>query len=248
MVKEKNIRLIIEYDGTNYAGWQVQPRQKTVQGEIESALQKLTGQKPILFAAGRTDAGVHALAQVANFRIAHRLPVKKYRDGLNFYLPDDILIGEAGEVAPEFHSRYDAAFRSYRYLIARRRSALYHLQRWECSYDLNRKEMDRAAEYVRGEHDFSAFCVTSSQKEDNRCLVYESKWREENGLLVFEITANRFLHSMIRSLVGLMVDLGRGAIDMKAFKKIIAAGDHSALKHVAPARGLYLAAIGYEEE
>lgn len=248
MIEKRNIRLLIEYNGTKYSGWQFQPRQRTIQGEIQQALKKLTGHKPTIYAAGRTDAGVHALGQVANFRISHQLPVEKYRDGLNFYLPRDILIRKA-DVAPEgFHARFGAVYRRYRYIIGLERSALDRNRRWEIDYRLDFKILERAAELVRGEHDFSTFCVVSSQKEDNRCIVYESKWSDQEDAPVYDITANRFLHSMIRSLIGLMVDLGRGAIGMKEFKTIFASGDHTAVRHVAPARGLYLAAVGYEEE
>jgi len=241
----KNVKLVIEYNGSAYAGWQYQPNQKTVQGEIETALNKLTREKITVHAAGRTDAGVHALGQVVSFRTKRRLSVEKYRDGLNFYLPDDILIRRAEEVSLDFDARYSAVYRRYRYQIGMERSALGHGLRWDIGFDLNLKMLESAADYIRGEHDFSTFCVLSSRKVDNRCLVYQSQWRRKGNVLKYEITADRFLHTMIRSLVGLMMELGRGDITMKQFSGIFNSGDHTAIRKVAPARGLYLVAVGY---
>jgi tRNA pseudouridine38-40 synthase len=241
----KNVRLVIEYNGSAYAGWQYQPNQKTVQGELETALNKLTTEKITVHAAGRTDTGVHALGQVVSFRTDRRLPVEKYRNGLNFYLPDDILVRRAEEVSLDFDARYSAVYRHYRYLIGTERSALNRFFRWDIDFDPNPEALESAADYIRGEHDFSAFCVLSSRKADNRCMVYRSQWRRKGNVLKYEITADRFLHTMIRSLVGLMMELGRGDITMKQFTRIFNSGDHTAIRKVAPARGLYLVAVGY---
>ncbi len=240
-----NVRLTIEYDGTAYSGWQVQPRQKTIQGEIEAALTRLTSQKVTLHTAGRTDSGVHALAQTANFKIDHTLPVEKYRDGLNFYLPNDILIATAEVVDEQFHSRYSAIYRKYRYLIASEKSAINRFRRWEVTEQLDLASMNNAAGWLIGERDFASCCVISSQKENNECILYDSAWTESNGILIYDVTANRFLHNMIRSLVGLMYRLGRHDIGIKQFREIISSGDHRLIKKTAPACGLYLVGIGY---
>lgn len=241
----RNIKLIIEYDGSAYAGWQYQPEYRTIQGELEAAIMKLTGKKVTLYGAGRTDAGVHARGQVANFTIAHTLPVSKYRPGLNFHLPDDIVIRDAIVVPAEFHSRYDAIYRRYEYLIGRRRSALEAGRRWEFEADLDIGLLNTAADYIMGDRDFTTCCVVSSQKENNRCTVFVSRWTREGDLLRYEIAADRFVHNMIRSLVGLMVDVGRHAMTMKTFKDIFHSGDHTAIRQVAPARGLCLVAVEY---
>jgi tRNA pseudouridine38-40 synthase len=245
VARERNIKLTIEYDGGAYAGWQFQPNQRTIQGELEKALQKLISGKVTLYGAGRTDAGVHALAQVANFKTTNRLPMNKIRDGLNFYLPDDICILQSEEVSLDFHARYDAVYRQYRYLIGLKRTAINRDKRWEIDRDLDIQLLNKAADYILGEHDFTTCCVVSSQKEDNRCLVYASRWRRQESVLCYEIMADRFLHSMIRSLVGLMVEMALGGMNMKRFKEIFNSGDHTAIKKVAPARGLYLVAIEY---
>ncbi|UCD93986.1 MAG: tRNA pseudouridine(38-40) synthase TruA [Candidatus Zixiibacteriota bacterium] len=243
----RNIRLDIQYDGTEYSGWQVQKNAVTVQWEIEKAIYDVTGQKVSLYAAGRTDAGVHALGQVANFRVDHDLAPEKYKDAVNFYLPNNILITDSSEVDDDFHARKSAKWRQYRYLIGLQRSALYFNRRWECVYDLNLDRMNQIADYIRGVHDFSAFCVVSSQKENNECDILVSEWRKEESQLRFEIRANRFLHSMVRSLVGCMVDAGREKdfLTIAIFDNILKSGDHTRIKTVAPARGLYLVAAGY---
>jgi len=243
--REKNIRLIIEYNGTRFSGWQYQPGLLTVQGEIESALKKLTSQKVAVIGAGRTDAGVHALGQTANFMITHDLPVVKYRDGLNFYLPAQIRIKQAEEVAPDFHARYDAIWRQYRYRIGFGRSALFGSRRWEIERGLDKMLLDKAATIILGEHNFATFCAVSSQKGSNRCLVYESRWEWQGSELSYEIIADRFLHNMIRSLVGLMVDVGTGGVTTRSFRELFRSRDHTALRQVAPPQGLYLVAVGY---
>ncbi len=245
MSRERNIKLTIEYDGSGYSGWQFQPGQKTIQGEIEKALKKLTGQRIVLYAAGRTDAGVHALGQVANFKVRHRLPTAKFSEALNFYLPKDILIHKSEEVSLDFHARYDAVYRHYRYLVAGQNSVHDRDRKWLVGFSLDENQMELCAQYIKGDHDFSTFCVVSSQRDNNRCLAYRSSWHRNGGMLIYDIVADRFLHTMIRSLVGLMVDVGRGALSMKEFREIFRSGNHTLIKKVAPSRGLYLVAIGY---
>jgi tRNA pseudouridine38-40 synthase len=244
---EINIRLDLQYKGTDFSGWQYQPGEITVQGEIEKAIEKVSGKKVNLIGAGRTDAGVHALGQVANFKIDHCLPPEKYKDAINFYLPQTILATNSARVADDFHARKSAKWRHYRYIIDRKKTALYFDYRWECNYNLEVGPMVEIAEFILGTHDFKAFCAVASQKENNQCEIYESGWSEEETLLVYNIRANRFLHSMVRSLIGAMVEAGRGEgrLTLNEFKDIMASGDHTRLKYVAPARGLYLVEVGY---
>ena len=244
---ERNIRIKIQYDGTEFAGWQVQPNQVTIQGEIERALKELTGRDITLYGAGRTDAGVHALAQVANFRVDFNLPAIKFREALNFYLPNTILITESLEADEKFDSRWSAIWRHYRYVIGKERSALYFNRRWEYGYSLNVARMNRMAALIQGWMDCATFCTVSSQKENNDCNIISAGWIEDEETIRFEIKANRFLHSMVRSIVGLMVEGGREKdyLTLEKFKDIIKSGDHTRIKIVAPARGLYLVAVGY---
>ncbi|MEE9442419.1 MAG: tRNA pseudouridine(38-40) synthase TruA [candidate division Zixibacteria bacterium] len=241
----RNIKLKIEYNGSDYSGWQYQPKQKTVQGEIERAIKKVISKKATLYVAGRTDAGVHARGQVANFRTESKLTPSKLRDALNFYLPNDILIVSAHEVPIDFHARYDAIYRHYCYNIAGERSAFDNDRTWLVRASLNRAALERAADYIIGDHDFASFCVSSSLKENNHCLIYHSRWISNKKCLSYEITADRFLHTMIRSLVGLMIEFARGAITFKRFKEIFHGGDHSALPRIAPALGLCLVEVEY---
>ncbi|MFZ5980000.1 MAG: tRNA pseudouridine(38-40) synthase TruA [Candidatus Zixiibacteriota bacterium] len=249
---EKNIKLTVQYKGTSFAGWQIQANQKTVQGEITEAVFKVTGQKVNLIGAGRTDAGVHALAQTANFRIDHDLEPERYRDALNFYLDDDIVITAAGEVDYDFHARFDAKYRRYRYLLSAEKSALYRDLRWEHRRSLSFERLRKAAEIVTGEHDFSSFCVVASRKENNICRIMHSKWRKIGLLWVYEIRGDRFLHSMVRSLVGAMVNLADENPDdnllnltLNRFSDIINTQAEERITFTAPARGLYLVSVGY---
>ncbi len=245
---EVNIRLIVEYNGSYYCGWQIQPEDNTVQKEMVEAIRKVTGKEVTLYAAGRTDSGVHALGQVVNFHIDHNLPVKKYKDAINYFLPRSILIKDVSLVPVDFSARYSATWRKYKYIISHERSALYHDYRWEYQYTLNVERMQAIAEYIIGRHDFSAFCKVASLKENNDCEILESLWRTHGSSLIYEVKSNRFLHTMVRSLVGVMTLAGRenDYLTLENFKDIMDSKDHTRIKMVAPARGLYLVEAGYE--
>jgi tRNA pseudouridine38-40 synthase len=249
---ERNIKLIVEYKGTSFAGWQIQDGPRTVQGEIAEAIRRVTGETVDLNGAGRTDAGVHALGQVANFRVNHTLEAERFRDALNYHLPDDIRIKESCEVSLDFHARFDARFRRYRYLLAREKSAIYRELRWENPVEIDFNLVKQAASAIVGEHDFGPFCVVASLKEDNRCRIEHSRWSAVGPLWVYEIRGNRFLHSMVRSLVGAMVNLATVKQDnnmhnltLGRFNSIIAAQSDERVVFTAPACGLYLVQVGY---
>jgi tRNA pseudouridine38-40 synthase len=251
---ERNIKLTIEYDGMAYSGWQMQMNARSVQEEITEAIKKVTGHEVQLIGAGRTDAGVHALGQVANFHIDHYLQIEKYCPALNHHLDDDIVIKEAEVVGNEFHARFDAQYRRYRYLIGCRRSALYRHQRWEHPKALDRSLLTQAAAMILGEHDFSPFCVTSSLKEDNRCTIEYSRWFFMGDLMIYEIRGNRFLHHMVRGLVATMVNLARVIPDenkqnltLDLFRDIIENASCERVVFTAPAAGLYLVSVGYDK-
>ncbi|SYZ73915.1 tRNA pseudouridine synthase A [Candidatus Zixiibacteriota bacterium] len=244
---EINIRLDIQYKGTDFAGWQFQPSERTIQGELETAIGRVTGKRVVLTGAGRTDAGVHALGQVANFRVDHNIHPEKYKDAINYYLPRTILVTRSSEVPAEFDARRSARSRYYRYIIDRQKTALYYEYRWEYPGQLSPARMNEAAAILTGRQDCSAFCTVSSQKENNDCEIYTCGWADEDSLLIFEIRANRFVHSMVRSIVGLMAEMGKDKeyLTLEEFKDIMASGDHTRIKHVAPARGLYLVGVEY---
>ncbi len=249
---ERNIKLLIEYKGTSFAGWQIQAEQKTIQGEITKAIFNTTGCTVSLTAAGRTDAGVHALGQVANFKITHNLEPHRYKDALNYYLDDDIRIKESVEVPLDFHARRDARYKRYRYLLSPERSALYRQLRWEYEHTLDLKLLKQAAGIIIGEHDFAPFCVVASRKENNHCHIYSAKWMQIGPLYVFEIRGNRFLHSMVRSLVGAMVHIATiprphhpENLTLEQFADIIHAPTQQRVVFTAPAQGLYLVSVTY---
>jgi len=251
-MKEKNIKLTIEYNGTDYSGWQSQTNGNTIQDKIIDAIYKTTKIKVNLVGAGRTDAGVHALGQVANFKIEQNLQPEKYKDALNYYLPKDIRILKSEEVDIEFNARFNAKSKRYRYLIGLDRSALYYNQRWEFERELDFNLLQQSASLIIGEHDFASFCVVSSLKNDNRCTIDFSKWYRVGRLFIYEIRGNRFLHSMIRFLVGGMTNLAQINPDknklnltLKKFGDIINSQTDERLIFTAPACGLYLRSVQY---
>ncbi len=251
----KNIKLIIEYDGTNYSGWQSQNNGVTIQDKIQDAIFRTTGQQINLTAAGRTDAGVHALGQTANFQIAHTIEPQKYKDALNYYLPKDIRIVLSSEVELDFHSRFDAVSKVYRYIIGLEKSALYYNLRWELAKELEFCLLEKSVEIVIGEHDFAPFCVVTSRKENNNCTIFSASWKIENGQAIFEIKGNRFLHSMIRSMVGAMVEIAsvnrdktKQNLTLERFRDIIESSTDYRIASMAPAQGLYLVSVEYKKE
>jgi tRNA pseudouridine38-40 synthase len=251
---ERNIKLMIEYDGTAYAGWQMQANARSIQGEITEGIRKITGRRVKLIGAGRTDAGVHALGQVANFLIDHELPPRKYRDALNYYLDDDIVVIRTDEVELGFHARFDARQKRYRYQVGRERSAVYRHQRWVYERELDRERLDRSAELILGEHDFSPFCVAGSLKENNRCRIDYSRWFDLGTSLVYEVRGDRFLHHMVRGLVGAMVNLAttepddnKNNLTLDRLRNILESPAKERVVFTAPACGLYLVSVGYDE-
>jgi tRNA pseudouridine38-40 synthase len=244
-MNKENIRLILEYDGTNYHGWQKQDNALTIQTIVEKAIKDLTQENVNLIAAGRTDTGVHARGQVVNFYLQKKMPLYKIYKGLNAYLPGDIVVKKVEKVEKNFHSRYDAKKRIYQYFISLDRTALYRNYCWQLFYKLNLNTLKQTAEHVFGVHDFSSFCKYEVSSDHKKCQVYESKWIEQGDFLVYRIVANRFLHGMVRTIVGTMIDVARGRFDMEDFIKILAVKDRNDAGVTAPACGLFLEEVIY---
>jgi len=250
--QQRNIRLLLEYEGTAYSGWQIQTDQTTIQGRVVNAIRRVTGEDVNLIGAGRTDAGVHALGQVANFKVSHDLEAVRFAEAINYYLPRDIRVKKSEQVDLEFHARFGATKRRYRYLVGSDKSSLYRNLRYYHGKPVDQELLKQAAEILLGEHDFAAFCVVASRKEDNCCTVHSASWRKIGPLLLFEITANRFLHSMVRSLVGSMLNLASAEPDhnphnltLAAFADIILSPKEHRVTFTAPAHGLYLVSVAY---
>lgn len=241
----RNIKLKIGYDGTDFSGWQKQPKLRTVQGEIEEKLKKILQEKITLIGSGRTDVGVHALEQVANFKTESKLILISIHRGLNSLLTEDILIKDVEDVDLDFNSRFSAKSRLYRYKICLGKDIFLRRFAWEVSYCLDLSKIKKATKIILGRQDFTSFCVSKSAKPDNHCFVFRAGWKKDGKRLEFEIEADRFLHTMVRSLVGTLIDVGRGYFSLKDFTDILKAKDHKKAGLTAPAKGLYLVKVDY---
>jgi len=241
----RDLKLLIEYDGTNFVGWQTQANGRSVQEEITTVLDQIL-QEPInLIGSGRTDSGVHARGQVASFRTHSTLGLGSILSGLNGLLPEDVYVQSVEEVPEGFSARYDARERVYRYYISLRPTAIGRQYHWHVKYDLNIGLMNEVAGRIVGEHDFESFCKYEAEVNHYRCTIFKSVWSERSGVLIYEIRGNRFLHGMVRALVGTMVDVGRGFMSVSAFDEIVLAKDRRKAGMAAPAQGLFLEEVVY---
>jgi len=241
----RDIRLVIEYDGTAFVGWQTQANGRSVQEEITKVLDQIL-QEPInLIGAGRTDSGVHARGQVGSFRTSSSLGLGSIHSGLNGILPEDIYIRSVEEAPPGFHARYDARERVYRYFISLKPTAIGRFYQWYVKYDLHVAAMNVVAGQIVGDVDFESFCKYEADVNHYRCTVMHSAWTQTGEMLIYEIRANRFLHGMVRALVGTMVDVGRGYTAVENFSAILEARDRRKAGMAAPAQGLFLEEITY---
>jgi tRNA pseudouridine38-40 synthase len=239
-------RLTVEYDGTDFVGWQSQASGRSVQGEIEKAIKQILQTDVRIVGAGRTDAGVHARGQVASFTFAKALELRSFAKSLNAVLPEDVVIRDVEETAPDFNARFSAKGRRYIYYVSTEPVAVQRRYCWRVFYTLDTDLMQHSARAVHGEHDFSAFCKAESEVKNHRCIVREARWIRNNGLMKFDITANRFLHGMVRALVGTMVNVGRGYTSLGEFTNIVESHCRSEAGSSAPAKGLFLQEILYE--
>ncbi len=244
----RNIRLLIEYDGTNYQGWQVQLKGLTIQGMIEEKLTLITGEVIHLIGSGRTDSGVHAFGQVANFKTKSKLDVHSIQRALNSLLPPDIVIQRAEEVEEDFHARRESKSKVYEYRILNQdiRSAFRHEYAWHIPQKLDLEEMRKATQILIGEHDFSSFRSVGSPTQTAIRRVIRAEWkRGREGLIQFEIEANGFLKQMVRAIVGTLVEVGRGKINADEFREILDSKDRKKAGPTAPAHGLFLKEVKY---
>jgi tRNA pseudouridine38-40 synthase len=244
----RNIKLTIEYEGTNYQGWQVQPRGATVQGVIEEKLTLLAGEKVHLAGSGRTDAGVHAIAQVAHFRTGSQMDLCSLQKALNSLLPSDIAIVRAEEVGDGFHARKNSKGKVYEYRILNQnvRKVFDRLYAWQIPQKLDLIEMKQATQSLIGEHDFSAFRSVGTPTRTAIRTVIRAEWkRSPEGLLHFEIEGTGFLKQMVRAIVGTLVEVGRGKISAGEFRRIFDSKDRTQAGPTAPAHGLFLKEVKY---
>jgi tRNA pseudouridine38-40 synthase len=271
-IEPQNWKVTLAYDGSDFSGWQVQPGEVTVQGELQAALRRVTGEEPLPQGSGRTDAGVHALGQVASFNLRAPIPAENLCRALNRTLPAAIRVLRAETVAPEFHARHSATAKTYEYRIFREDLCPPFLARYvlACRWPMELGKLQAAARLLEGEHDFMSFAatdpdLTARSSEDGAVVnsnsepivkstvrtIFSSVWSVEPGsageLLVYRVRGSGFLHHMVRNLVGTMMDVGRGRIEADRIPEILAARARAAAGPTAPAHGLFLHSVEYGE-
>lgn len=242
------VKFIVQYDGTSYCGWQIQPNGTTVQQEIETALFKLTGRKISVTGSGRTDAGVHAAGQVASFKTEDSpLPAEKFAPALNAYLPADIRLIKSEEAAGDFNARFSAKKKTYVYRVYESPVTLPLKERYAVRVNaLDIKAMKRAAEFIVGTHDFKCFLAANSSVKDTVRTIYSLNVERSGGEINFTVCGNGFLYNMVRIIAGTLVAAGEGKITDKDVEEIIASGERGAAGRTMPAKGLTLLSVEYD--
>ena len=243
----RNIALTLSYDGTDFSGWQSQHGMRTVQGEIEKALEKIHKEKTVVAGSGRTDAGVHAMAQVAGFHSPiDSIPANNYLMALNSILPKDIRISEVKQVSEDFHPRFSATSRTYRYFfhcgVPLAHEAKYC---WQLNFHPNLSRLNKMADVLLGEKDFATFTAAGDKSNSTFRFVESASFFPKGNKIVFEITANAFLWKMIRSIVGTMMDMEKKGIPPQEFLRILESRDRRNAGETAPPHGLFLYKITY---
>lgn len=248
----RNLKLILTYDGAEFSGWQIQPDAATVQGTLASAIGRVTGEKVLPQGSGRTDAGVHALAQVVTFVTESSVPTENFLKALNDILPASVRVRDVTEAPADFHARHSARAKTYRYRIHRAAICPPFLARyvWHYPYPLHEAAMARAAGLVEGEHDFTSFAAVDPERGreepvSNVRTIFSSKWERAGEEFVYTVCGSGFLHHMVRNLVGTFILVGKGTLQAEDVTRILAARNRSAAGATAPASGLYLVSVEY---
>lgn len=243
-------KLIIEYDGTNYAGWQRQPNHTSIQSQLEDALFQISQESTTTIASGRTDAGVHAFAQVVSFRSGKPLPPRNWTRALNGVLPKDICVRQTEQVSDSFHARYNAKCKTYEYRILNHpiRPVLDRFRIWHIPQPLNLVSIKEAASKLKGQHNFSSFEGAPTDNTNPICDILNLGILKELSVIRITFTADRFLKQMVRAMVGTLVEVGQGKRSPSDIKNILEARNRSAAGKTAPPHGLYLMNVEYTEE
>ena len=248
----RNLKVILSYDGAEFSGWQVQPSALTVQGTLASAIGRITGEKVLPQGSGRTDAGVHALAQVMTFVTESSIPAGNFLKAMNDILPATVRVLEVTEAPPEFHARHSARAKTYHYRIYRGAICPPFLARyvWHYPYPLADQEMARAAALVVGEHDFTSFAAVDPERGRGEAVlnvrnIFSSSWERLGEELVYTVRGSGFLHHMVRNLVGTFILVGKRTLQVQDVSRILEARVRSAAGATAPANGLYLVGVEY---
>ncbi len=244
----QRVKAILSYDGTHFSGFQKQPNARTVQGEIERALQHIHKEAVKVYASGRTDASVHAIGQVIHFDTPLSIPPERWPKAMNSHLPGDVYVHDVTFVPSNFHARFDAVEKEYRYRILRGEGDVFRRHyTYQCPHPLNIAEMKRAARYFIGTHDFTSFCAANTEVEDMVRTVTVATFEEHDDELVFICRGNGFLYNMVRIMVGTLLEVGQGKRKAEDIPDMIAGKDRSLAGKTAPGRGLYLWHVQYEK-
>lgn len=241
----RNIKLVIEYDGTDFCGWQKQPKVRSVEGELLKALRHLLGFEPEVIAAARTDSGVHAIGQVVNLSVVSNLSTNEFENALNSLLPHDIRIVSAEDVSLSFNARFDAVTRTYRYEIITRPTAIWRRYRWFVKWRLDIDAMKSALDYLIGDHDFSAYTCSKEERSPWISLKEAMIVGIDPDSIALVFSANRFLRKMVRILTGTVVEVGRGRLHPKSVHEILVNRNRNRAGPSAPSHGLYLVRVEY---
>ncbi|MBR0490900.1 MAG: tRNA pseudouridine(38-40) synthase TruA [Clostridia bacterium] len=244
----KNIKLTIEYDGKDFNGWQKQPDKLNIQGTIEQAIERITGEKVDLNASGRTDAGVHAIGQVANFKTNYELPIEKWPLALNANIKKSIVIKSAEEVEERFHSRLSCKRKTYRYVINNSKygTAIYRYLETHIPQKLDIEKMQQAVKHFEGEHDFKAFKASGTSSKSSVRTIYKAEVLQmPDERIYIELTGSGFLYNMVRIISGTLVDVGLGKIEPNAIPSIIDSKQRERAGKTLPPNGLYLLNVEY---
>ena len=243
----RRYKVVVEYDGTDFAGWQRQPGQRTVQGVLEEGIREMTGESVFVRAAGRTDAGVHADGQVATFDLELNIPPHGFLRGLNSILPADVALVDVALAAPDFDARFSARGKVYRYTVWAHfvRSPLHARRTWHVRQPLDLEAIRAAAAGLVGEHDFRAFRASDCERRTTRRIVRRIEVDRQGARLTIEVEATAFLKNMVRILVGTLIDVGRGRLTPEAVSRMLETGDRAAGGMTAPPQGLTLLRVIY---
>lgn len=246
----RRVMLTVAYEGTNYCGWQVQPNGRTIEGELNRALSELLHEKIVVIGASRTDSGVHSRGNVAVFDTASGIPAEKFALALNQRLPEDIAVQSSREVPADFHPRRLSSRKTYEYRILNRAMPMPLMRRdtYFCHFPLDVDRMQKAAEYLKGEHDFKSFCSTASAVEMTVRTIYSLHIARLDDLITIGVTGSGFLYNMVRILAGTLIEVGTGKRDPESMREILLARDRAAAGPTAPAHGLTMIGIRFEQE
>ncbi len=241
----KNYKLLIQYDGTNYSGWQIQSNAETVQQKISDSIKTILREEVNLIGSGRTDSGVHALGQIANFRSEQEIDLYRFKHSLNSVLPLDVSIVKIEKTDELFHARFDAKKRNYIYLISKFKSPFYKRYSFFYHNEIDCERLNLLSKVLIRQADFSSFSRKDSETENKICNIYSAGWKELKELIIFKIEADRFLHGMVRTVIGTLLSALKNNLDEKYIDDIILKTDRESAGEAVPAKGLFLFKVKY---